>query len=200
MGIVTTLGKPKGPIHPNKGEENIVLDYDAAHQWGRHLRGESTSAKGVYTKALRLEFSTFNGDDPDSWCYRADPFFDVYDIQEGQKFKINAFHMEGKALSWFQALCNTHNLSSWNECFVGIQVRFGKGSYDDPMEALSKLKQTGSLEEYKTQFELLANRVLRLIDSHKLNMFLGGLRDDIRLPMRMFNPKTLNDAYALARI
>jgi hypothetical protein len=93
----------------------------------------------------------------------------------------------------FQALCNTHNLSSWNEFLVGIQVRFGKGSYDDPMEALSKLKQTSSLEEYKTQFELLANRVLRLIDSHKLNMFLEGLRDDIRLPVRMFNPKTLND-------
>jgi hypothetical protein len=47
---------------------------------------------------------------------------------------------------------------------------------------------------------VLANRVLRLIDSHKVSMFLGGLRDDIRLPERMFNPKTLNDAYALARI
>jgi hypothetical protein len=77
--------------------------------------------------------------------------------------------------------------------------RFGKGSYNDPMETLSKLKQTGSLE-YKTQFEVLASRVLRLIDSHKLSMFLGGLRDDIRVPVRMFNPKTLNDAYALARM
>jgi hypothetical protein len=29
-------------------------------------------------------------------------------------------------------------------------------------------------------------------------MFMGGLRDDIRVPVRMFNPKTINDAYALA--
>jgi hypothetical protein len=79
-----------------------------------------------------------------------------------------------------------------------IQVRFNKGSYDDPMENLSKLKQTRLLEEYKTQFELLTNRVLRLSDSHKLSMFLGGLRDDIRVLVRMFNPKALNDAYALA--
>jgi hypothetical protein len=49
---------------------------------------------------------------------------------------------------------------------LAIQVRFGKGSYDDPMKNLSKLKQTELLEEYKTQFELLANRVLRLSDSH----------------------------------
>jgi hypothetical protein len=83
---------------------------------------------------------------------------------------------------------------------LGDLCRFGKGSYNDPMETLSKLKQTGSLVEYKTQFEVLASRVLRLIDSHKLSMFLGGLRDDIRGPVIMFNPKTLNAAYALARM
>jgi hypothetical protein len=93
--------------------------------------------------------------------------------------------MEGKALSWFQALRSSINLSTWIEFLIAIQVRFGRGSYDDHMETLSKLKQTGSLEEYKTQFEVLASRVLRLIDSHKLSMF---------------NPKTLNDAYSLAKI
>jgi hypothetical protein len=56
------------------------------------------------------------------------------------------------------------------------------------------------LDEYKTQFEILANRVHRLIDPHKLSCFLGGLRDDIRLPVTMFNPKTLNNAYSLAKI
>jgi hypothetical protein len=147
-----------------------------------------------------LEFPTFNGEDPDSWCYRAEQFFYFYEIQERQKLRITTFHMEGKALSWFLALRNTNNLSSWDEFLAAIQVRFGNSSYDDPTETLSKLKQTGSLEEYKTQFEELANKVLRLIDSHKLSMFLGGLRDDIRLPVRMFNPKTLNDAYALAKI
>jgi hypothetical protein len=83
---------------------------------------------------------------------------------------------------------------------LAIQVRIGKGSYDNLMENLSKLKQIGLLEEYKTQFELLANRVLRLSNSHKLSIFLKGLRDDIRVPVMMFNPKTLNDAYVLARM
>ena len=169
IGIVIALARQKGPMHPNRGEENSVLDYDVAHQWGRHLGGESTSAEGIYTKALRLKFPTFNGDNLDSRCYRAYQFFDFYDIQDGQQLPITAFHMEGKALSWFQALRNTHNLSSWNEVLVAIQVGFGKGLYDDPMETLSKLKQIGSLEECKTQFELLANRVLKLIDSHNLS-------------------------------
>jgi hypothetical protein len=83
--------------------------------------------------------------------------------------------MEDKALSWFTALRNTNNLYCWDEFLVAIQVWFDKSSYDDPMETLSKLKQTGLFEEYKTQFEVLASRVLRLIDSHKLSMFLGGI-------------------------
>ena len=57
--------------------------------------------------------------------------------------------MEGKALSWYTALRNTNNLSSLNEFLAAIQVRFGKSSYDDSMETLSKLKQTGSLEDIK---------------------------------------------------
>ena len=70
------------------------------------------------------------------------------------------------------------------------------------MDTLSKLKQNGSLDNYKTQFEILANLVQKLIDPHEISYFLGGLRDDIRLPVtvRMFNPKTLNDAYSLAKI
>ena len=58
----------------------------------------------------------------------------------------------------------------------------GSATVYDPMNTLSKLKQNGSLDNYKT-----------------LSYFLGGLKDNIQLPIRMFNPKTLN-AYSLARI
>jgi len=57
--------------------------------------------------------------------------------------------MEGKALIWFQELRSSNNLISWNEILKAIRVRFGKGSYDEPMETLTKLQQFGLLEEYK---------------------------------------------------
>jgi hypothetical protein len=104
--------------------------------------------------------------------------------------------MEGKASTWFQELKSSGSLSSWEEFFRAIKIRFGKGSYDDPMENITNLKQVGSLEDYKT----LATKVHALPDFHKLSMFLGGLRDEIRFPVCMFNPKTLIDAYSLARI
>jgi hypothetical protein len=87
--------------------------------------------------------------------------------------------MDGRALIWFH---------SWREFVRALQIRFGKGSYDDPMETLSKLKQDGLLEDYKNQFDTLAHKVQHVQEFHKLSCFLGGLRDEIRLPVRMLNP------------
>jgi hypothetical protein len=68
------------------------------------------------------------------------------------------------------------------------------------MEELKKLKQVGVFEDYKTQFDFLASKVIVLPDSHKLSLFLGGLKDEIRIPIRMFHPKTLIDAFALVKM
>jgi len=98
--------------------------------------------------------------------------------------------MEGRALIWFEELKASGALKSWGDFLQSLRIRFGKGSYDDPMEELTKLKQVGVLEDYKTQFDFLASKVIGLPDSHKLSMFLGGLKDEIRIPIRMFHPKT----------
>jgi hypothetical protein len=113
---------------------------------------------------------------------------------------ISGFHMEGKVLVWFQVLKNDRALTNWAEFLTTLQTRFEKGSYDDPMEALVKLKQTASVKVYKCQFETLANRVIGLLDYLKLSCFLGGLSDDIQLPVRMFHLNTITDAYSLAKI
>ena len=53
---------------------------------------------------------------------------------------------------------------------------------------------------YKAQFEALFNRIRDFSENYKLSCFLNDLRDEIRLPVKMFNPKTLNEAFGLAKI
>lgn len=55
-----------------------------------------------------------------------------------------------------------------------------------------------SVEEYKESFYAISNRLSGISDYNKLSCFLSGLKDEIRLPMRMFNPPTLSAAYGLA--
>jgi hypothetical protein len=68
------------------------------------------------------------------------------------------------------------------------------------METLVKLTQTGSVEEFKSKFETLANHVHDLAEHLKVSCFFGGLRDEIQLPVRMFNPFRMIDAYSLEKI
>jgi hypothetical protein len=124
----------------------------------------------------------------------------MYNTPDTQRLSISAFHMDGKALVWIQELKAGSEVTSWTEFVRAIQIRFGRGPDDDAMVTLSKLQQKGSLDDYKNQFDLLALKVHRLPDEHKLSYFLGGLKNEIRLPVRMFNPKTLVEAYSLASI
>ena len=51
---------------------------------------------------------------------------------------------------------------------------------------------------YKGNFEILSNRIRGLSESHNLSCFLSGLKNEIRLPVRMLMPKSLNEAFGLA--
>lgn len=96
-------------------------------------------ADPFHTRTLRLDFPLFDGEDPEGWCYRASQFFEYYVIPDPKIFTIASFHMEGRALVWFQELRSGNGLTTWNEFLKALQARFGTGSYDDPMETLVKL-------------------------------------------------------------
>ena len=68
------------------------------------------------------------------------------------------------------------------------------------MELLTKLKQTHFIVAYKSQFELTSNRMRDLSDMHKLSYFMSGMKDEIKLSVKMQGPRNLGEAYALAKI
>jgi hypothetical protein len=87
------------------------------------------------------------------------------------------------------------------ESFVkACLIRFGPTAYDDPMEALTHLRQTTIVAAYKAQFKGLSNRLRGLSEQYKLNYFLSGLKDEVRLPICMLNPSNLIQAFGLAKI
>ncbi|KAL5779345.1 hypothetical protein ACOSQ2_010082 [Xanthoceras sorbifolium] len=71
---------------------------------------------------------------------------------------------------------------------------------EDFNEALSKIKQTGSLRDYQKEFERLGNRVHSWTQKALVETFMGGLKIDIAYGIRMFKPKSLNEAISLARM
>uniref|UniRef100_A0A2N9EEL0 Chromo domain-containing protein n=1 Tax=Fagus sylvatica TaxID=28930 RepID=A0A2N9EEL0_FAGSY len=149
-------------------------------------------------RPMKLDFPRFKGGDPTAWVYRALQYFHYYQVLEPEKVMHASYHLDEEALVWFQD-CE-HELHGWNDFVRAIQIRFGPASYDDPMELLTKLKQTHNIAAYKSQFESTSNRVRDLSDMHKLSCFMSGMKDEIRLAVKMQGPRNLGEAYALAKI
>ena len=147
-----------------------------------------------------MEFPRFNGDDPIGWVYKANQLFNFHNTPAQHKLFIANFYMEGKAITWYHKLEEIGILTSWEAFVKALQIYFGTSSYDEPREALISIKQTLTLELYTTQFEKLSNRVRGLSDSYMLSCFLGRLKEEIRMGVRMLNPQNLVVAYWLKRM
>ncbi|XP_040996213.1 uncharacterized protein LOC121242414 [Juglans microcarpa x Juglans regia] len=108
--------------------------------------------------------------------------------------------MEEEAMVWFQNSTEAGLFRSWYEFTQALQVRFGLSVYDDPMETLTRLKQVSTVAAYKTEFDLISNRLKGISEKNKLSCFISDLKDEVKFTVKMFNPKNLNDAFGLAKI
>uniref|UniRef100_A0A6N2JVX6 Chromo domain-containing protein n=1 Tax=Salix viminalis TaxID=40686 RepID=A0A6N2JVX6_SALVM len=108
---------------------------------------------GIQTRTIRLEFPKFNGEDPNGWIYGAQQFFTYHQTNPHHRVLMASFHMEGKALNWFQDLESSGRITGWEGFTATLRTRFGPTLFNDPMEALTRLRQTATVEAYKTEFE-----------------------------------------------
>ena len=67
------------------------------------------------------------------------------------------------------------------------------------MTEIKKLKQIGSLQDYVKAFDRLLDKA-QLGEEHALSCFLVGLQHEMEIMVRMFNLKTLQKAYSLAKL
>ena len=124
---------------------------------------------------MKLDFPRFKGGDPTAWVYRALQYFHYYQTPKLKKVMHASSHLDEEALVWFQD--REHEIHNWNEFVRAVQIRFWLASYDNPMEMLTKLKQTHTIATYKIQFESTSNRARDLFELHKLSCFMSGMKD-----------------------
>lgn len=91
-------------------------------------------------------------------------------------------------------------ITSWSALLQAIETRFAPSFYDDPRGTLFKLMQRGSVTEYLTEFERLANRIVGLSPSVLLSCFISGLNPEIRREVQALQLASLPHATALARL
>ena len=91
-------------------------------------------------------------------------------------------------------------MMAWENFEEELWARFGPTDCDDFDEALSRIKQMGSLRDYQSDFEKLGNRVRGWTQKALVGTFMGGLKPEIAEGIRMFKPQSLKEAISLARM
>ncbi|KAK9233017.1 hypothetical protein WN943_023266 [Citrus x changshan-huyou] len=86
---------------------------------------------------------------------------------------------------------------TWTEFFSAILKRFGPTKFDDAAEALSQLRQQTSVIAYQEEFKKLSHLVDDLPEPFLAGSFVGGLKDEIRLEVKMQRPCSLSTAIGL---
>lgn len=91
-------------------------------------------------------------------------------------------------------------ITSWESFLEALESRFAPTFYEDPKGALFKLTQKGTVNDYLTEFERLANRVVGLPPPFLLSCFILGLCPEVRREVMALQPISLLQATALAKL
>ncbi|XP_073300538.1 uncharacterized protein [Primulina huaijiensis] len=151
-------------------------------------------------RSTRIDFPRFDGTEPLDWIYKAERYFEFYQVPPYQRLLLASIHMDGPALPWFQWQHKTHQFESWEGFIRILETTFGPSEYEDHQETLAKLTQTSTVAEYRQRFDALANRISGVSASFLTSCFISGLRSDLRHEVKAFRPTSLTQAIGLARL
>jgi hypothetical protein len=96
-------------------------------------------------------------------------------------------------------ICSRKSLVTW-AIFTEEMI----AHYEDTMSntffsQLINLKQKGSITEHIENFQRLNIKVTDILDEHLIDVFIGTLKDNIQHEVRLWEPKSLENAFKVAR-
>ncbi|XP_026417003.1 uncharacterized protein LOC113312466 [Papaver somniferum] len=115
-----------------------------------------------------------------------------------------AIHLDGKAGKWFENFRLNKYHISWPELSENICSRFENPAHDNIVGIFNKLSQLTTVEAYFEEFEYYKALLLSVHkdfpESYFIASFIGGLKEELRNSILMFESKTLMNAFSLARM
>ncbi|KAJ0744829.1 putative nucleotidyltransferase, Ribonuclease H [Helianthus annuus] len=176
---------------------SVIRQVDTSGSSGSgYISGNGTGFQQPQTK---LFFPKFSGDDPTGWVFQAEQYFEFANINVTQQVPLASFHLEGIALQWYRWYTKFRGPISWTELSQALLSRFGPTDYEDPTEALPRLRHTTTVAAYQEAFEQLSHRIDGLPESFLIGCFIAGLKDEVRYDVKLKKPRTLVETFGYAR-
>nr|GEU80688.1 retrotransposon Gag domain, retroviral aspartyl protease [Tanacetum cinerariifolium] len=161
---LTILKAQAGPNGSNRGK-SVTLGSHHGEDDSESTDWYRNSTRRPFTK---IEFPKFQGGDPRGWILKAKKYFRYHKTPDESKMEIASMYLEGDTLDLFAWISAEHNHLYWEE-----------------------------LAPYKNTDNKMKKRVARvhdLPDHYLLGVFLCGLKDELKVDVRIHKPRNVFNA------
>jgi hypothetical protein len=151
-------------------------------------------------KFYKLEFTTYDGsEDLLNWLSHCEQFFRGQRTLASDRTWLASYHLHGLAHTWYYTLEQSEGMPSWERFKELCHLQFGPPVCDSRLAELGRLPFWTMVQYFAERFNAILCHVRNLDNLQKVELFVGGLSDHIRVDVAMRAPQDLPMALYLAR-
>ena len=90
---------------------------------------ETEEATPDRNKFKKVEMPVFAGEDPDSWLFRDERYFQINKLSDSEKMLVSTISFGGHALNWYRSQEEREKFISWSNLKERLLVRFRSSKY-----------------------------------------------------------------------
>jgi len=147
----------------------------------------------------KIDMRKFDGKDPETWILQMEQFFDLNNVQNTQNVCMTTLYLEPNQFVWYQWLCSRKQFITWAIFTEELIAHYEDTKRNTFFSQLISRKQKGSIMEHIEEFQKLNIRVKYIPEEHRIDVFIGSLKDNIQHDVRLWEPDSLEKAFRLAR-
>jgi hypothetical protein len=146
-----------------------------------------------------VDVTKFDGSDPTGWVTQMEHYFSLYDIADDlAKLWYGVLHLDQERWKWWQwRKTSRQGYNAWTQFVTELYERFDTDN--NHLVHLTKLKQSGTVEDFIATFEHLAFRTEGMTDAFFRECFISGLKDEIWAHVLMARPSSWVEATKRAK-
>jgi hypothetical protein len=146
------------------------------------------------TRLPRVDVTKFDGSYPTGWVTQMEHYFSLYDIIDDlAKLRYGVLHLDQERWQWWQwRKTSCQGYIAWTQFVTELYECFDMDT--NHLVHLTKLKQSGIVEDFIATFEHLDFRIEGMTDAFFRECFINGLKEDIQAHVLMDQPSTWVEA------
>lgn len=148
----------------------------------------------------RVDLPIYDGQNPDDWVFRVEKCFVVNQTPEEEKMELALACMKGCAVTWLRIVQDREDLSTWKDFKEKLKKRFRPTRGGTVIGQMLRLKHTGTIEEYREQFEELSAEVPHVTNVVLEAMFLNGMRKTLQDQVVRYRPMGMDEIVDTAKL